>query len=577
MARIGSYELQEELGRGGTGAVYRALGPDGSPVAIKILLPQAGERARRRFAREAQAMLRLRHPGIVRALDAGEHQGLPYLALDLVAGSSLAEVIEAEGRLRPTRAAGIVRDVARALDYAHGQGILHRDVKPENILLGPDGAPRLTDFGLVHEAGLEQTQLTRSGVGLGTPWYWPPEQAVGRREELGVGSDVYSLGGTLFALLTGEPPFDAESYVDLMVATQSQPAPAPSSRVPVDAALDEIVLRCLEKRPEDRYPSAADLAAALEAYLDCDPGPTPSSHPSAPTVLKALLAVVVVLGGLLAWAVSRRPPQQVASPAPAADPSPKSGAAPPAPAEPEPVPRPAKPPVEPQRARRARVRKEAIRRVNQGVARQQIGDLRAAVADYTAAIELDPTFAAAYGNRGTAYELLGDYPAALRDYQTFLRANPNDPRAHFQLGTVLLLMRKLRESIPRFTRAIELHPSYLEAYVNRGNAKLNLRRWKDAIEDLDEAIRIRPQHKTAWLSRGRAKEELKDYPGALADYERAVALDANYAKAVLSRGLMLIALKKYARGRSDLERYLLLAPSSPQARRIRVVLNKLPR
>ncbi len=576
--RIGPYELREELGRGATAAVFVAVGPEGKRVALKLLLPNATDQQRRRFRREAQALLRLEHPGIVRISGAGQDpaNGILYIAMDLVPGGSLQDRLDQKGPFKSAHAAELTRDVARALAYAHELGILHRDIKPANVLLPADGKPLLTDFGLVHDAGADQSQVTRTGLVLGSPGYWPPEQARGDRTSMDVRSDVYALGATLFALLTGAPPFVGKSLVELVIAAASQAPPAPSSLASVDPVLDAIVLRCLAKAPSDRFPSAVALADVLDAYLDGEPVSASTRlgrRRSLGRIAGAAVAVIAVAGGLAGWVTTREvevpEPDSVSQgsepePAPAPEP------------EPEPEPEPSQtPPTETEAPSSTADLPEATARVNRGVYKQKRGDLRGAFAEYTAAIELAPDMVEAYSNRGTVLEALGDFEAAYADYDMTVRLVPEAPRSWFTRGTVLLCLGKMEEAIPDFDRAIELAPRYADAYVNRANAFIELRRFRECIADFTRALKLDPSHKQAWRGRGRAKQELADNTGALADLDRAIALDANYSKAIFDRGLAYLALGRNTEARLDLEHFLVLEPDRPEARRVRVVLGRM--
>ncbi len=274
MHALGRFQLLAPIAEGASGAVYRAKDPTlGREVAIKVLHPHAARSPtqRRRFAREARALARLRHPALVAIHEVGEDaaSGRPFLVLDLVSGESLQARLSRVGRLAPPEAVAIVSQIAGALGVAHAQGILHRDVKPENVLLETNGQALLTDFGLAKDVGGEASAaLTTPGRFLGTAGYWPPEQASGDLDRLGPGSDIYALGATLFAALTGRPPFLGDSIPQLILAAQEAPPTPPSRHAPgCDAELDAIVLRCLEKDPARRFGSAPELAGQLAGYL----------------------------------------------------------------------------------------------------------------------------------------------------------------------------------------------------------------------------------------------------------------------------------------------------------------------
>ena len=269
LTSIGPYTITAEVARGGMGVIYRATDPGANrEVAIKVLLTNtsAGSVAKKRFAREARALAKLRHKNVVAVHSVGEHEGNPYIVMDFVAGESLGERLEREGSLPPDEAAAIVRTLATALHYGHEHGVVHRDVKPSNVLLAGDQV-LLTDYGLAKDVD-SQTRLTETGHFLGTPGFLAPEQARGDTLAVGPTTDVYGLGATLYALLTGEPPFTGDSLLEVMVAMErGDVAPVSTHRPEVAAPLEAICLMCLEPDPVNRYPTAAALEDDLSRYL----------------------------------------------------------------------------------------------------------------------------------------------------------------------------------------------------------------------------------------------------------------------------------------------------------------------
>ncbi|HVX15053.1 MAG TPA: serine/threonine-protein kinase [Pirellulales bacterium] len=269
---FGDYELLEEIGRGGMGIVYKARQKNlRRTVALKMIhgcaLPSIDQL--RRFAAEAQAAADLRHPNIVRVLDSGQVEGIPYLAMDYIEGASLAQVLTA-GPLDRETAIRYLSAIARAVDYLHRQGIIHRDLKPSNILLDGDGRPIVTDFGLA-KLLRDDSQLTQSGVAAGTPSYMAPEQAAGHTSRVTPLCDVYSLGAVFYEFLTGRPPFQAATAIDLLIQVLEREPPAPRQiDRSISRTLSLVCLKCLEKDPANRYPSAAALADDLERYLKGD-------------------------------------------------------------------------------------------------------------------------------------------------------------------------------------------------------------------------------------------------------------------------------------------------------------------
>jgi serine/threonine-protein kinase len=271
---LGRYLLLSELGTGAFSTVHRAWDTHARrEVAVKVLV-QLGPDVRARFAREGAIAPKLDHPGIVRVLDRGEHERRPYLVMELVRGRTL-EAVCADEPLEVERAVRLVREVALAIQHAHEQGILHRDLKPQNVLVDAEGRARVLDFGLARFIRDQGPRLTTTGAMIGTPLYLAPEQAFGEGDER---SDVYSLGALLYFALTGESPLDASSldtYLDMLL--RDRPEPPSARRAGLDPTLDAIVLRALEKEPELRYPSAAafaeDLARWLEGTRFAVPGP----------------------------------------------------------------------------------------------------------------------------------------------------------------------------------------------------------------------------------------------------------------------------------------------------------------
>jgi serine/threonine-protein kinase len=266
---FGDYELVRELGRGGMGIVYKARQISlNRPVALKML--QAGflatEDDLRRFQNEAEAVAMLDHPHIVPVLEVGQHQAQRYFSMKLIGGPSLDRKV-GEYTNDPKAAARLMRTVAEAVHHAHQRGILHRDLKPGNILLDDRGEPHVTDFGLAKRLQGD-SELTQSGAILGTPAYMAPEQASGKRGMVTTASDIYGLGAILYALLTGRAPFCGDSPVETLEQVRERAPEPPSKRNPrVQRDLEIIVLKCLEKDPARRYSSAQALAEDLRRYL----------------------------------------------------------------------------------------------------------------------------------------------------------------------------------------------------------------------------------------------------------------------------------------------------------------------
>lgn len=270
---IDGYVIEGELGRGGMGVVYKARQPKlRRTVAIKMIRAAglASQEHVARFYAEARAVAALQHVNIVQIHDIGESDTLPYFSLEFVPGSSLDKKLAKQPQ-PPLEAAAMVETLARAMHYAHQHGIVHRDLKPANVLLSENGVPKITDFGLAKEVG-EDSGMSRDGQAMGTPSYMPPEQARGDLAALGPLADVYSLGAILYEMLVGRPPFlGANPYDTLLQVLKKEPL-APSQLVPrLPKDIETICLKCLEKDPAKRYPSAADLAEDCRRYRAGEP------------------------------------------------------------------------------------------------------------------------------------------------------------------------------------------------------------------------------------------------------------------------------------------------------------------
>jgi len=288
------------------GAVYRVLAPEGDEVALKVLLGarNATPQQRKRFEREVRALAQVSHPNVVRLRDSGHYRGSPYVVLDLHAGGTLQDRLSTGGPLPVEEAVRYGRQLAAGLIAIHELQLLHRDLKPDNVLLDGSGGAALTDFGLVKDLErVGQTQqLTLSGAAHGTPGYWSPEQAAGSKE-VGPATDIYGLGAILYAALSGEAPISGVTLREVQLATLRQiPNSIRAQRSDVSVELEAIVLRCLEKEPEARWPSAAELAEALGNLGSSQGGADSGRGPWLGRVIAlCLIALALGLGGLGVW------------------------------------------------------------------------------------------------------------------------------------------------------------------------------------------------------------------------------------------------------------------------------------
>ncbi|HEY8695964.1 MAG TPA: protein kinase, partial [Chloroflexota bacterium] len=269
----GRYEIRRKLGSGGMANVYLAHDPLLSrDVAIKVPQLDGGSNADgesadedrlARFQSELRAIGRLNHPNVVTIYDGGQDDGTPYLVMEPVEGENLAQLIHREAPLPVEKVVAIARQIAEALTYAHSQGIVHRDVKPQNVLIDKSGRAKVTDFGIAKSSDVTRTM---TGTLLGTPSFMAPEVAAG--EPVTPAADIYALGVVLYQMLTGHVPFESENPIAAAVRSQREDAQPPSRLLPVPAWLDTVVLHALARDPSQRYSSAAELEADLAGGAD---------------------------------------------------------------------------------------------------------------------------------------------------------------------------------------------------------------------------------------------------------------------------------------------------------------------
>jgi serine/threonine protein kinase len=272
--RVGAYTIESELGEGGMGRVYKAVDDQGQPVALKIVKGEmaADEIFLKRFKREAEVAQRIDHPHVVAVVGIGEHEGLPWIAQRFVGGGSLEQRLDKLGALDVHQVIAIAKQVATGLDVLHENGLIHRDLKPGNILVDERGKPYIADFGLAKDHQHEGTVLTRPGQALGSMDYMAPEQI--RGDEVGAATDVYALACMLFELLTGQPPFAEKVGMRIMWAHLQDLPPHPSDIKPeIPRAVGDAILLGLAKEPEDRPRSAGEFMRLVE--LAGGPPPSP--------------------------------------------------------------------------------------------------------------------------------------------------------------------------------------------------------------------------------------------------------------------------------------------------------------
>jgi tetratricopeptide (TPR) repeat protein len=593
--RIGRYEVLDEIARGGMGVVYRARDPESQrQVAAKVLFPGQSDA---RFRQEIRSMKRLDHPAIVALHEVVQDDaGRDVVIMELVEGESLRARLQRAGPLPVDEALDMTLQLCEAVGYAHSRGVLHRDLKPDNVLVTPGGQLKLADFGLGkvvdQSLALSQASLTEEGQVLGSPAYMPPEQARGNKDAMSPRSDVYALGGTLYALLTGKAPFQRSSVFGALKALLRDPAPSPSEARPeVSAELDAVVLRCLAKAPEERYASVAELAQALTALRT--PPAAPRATPGLGALALASLAGAVLaglVGVLIANFASPSPALESADASPPVSPSASPPGASDDAATAEAL---YKSAVRHGRAERwveaRQAIDEAIRLAPptlryfllRGRVRLEQDEAAGALEDLDQAYRLDPL-----GDdtvlffRGKAKAMLGDTDGALEDYGRMIERFPDFGASYYDRGVVLFQLGRAEEALADLDAAVDLPGNvspqdHAVRYVNRAVVRNALGDEQGAIEDLDVSLNLRPDDPKALGLRGYLRLRHDDLPGALRDLDaslrlapdqdRAPGLHLHRAQARALQGDVPAALE-------DLAKTIELAPESWEAFALRAQL-----
>jgi len=583
---LGPYDLLDELGRGGMGIVYRARHRElGREVALKTLLPGFADRIDlARFEREARAASGLADPHVVRVLDFGRDAGVVYLAMELVPGESLQRRVERTGPLPSDRAAWIAAQVARGLAAAHARGLIHRDVKPANVLLRGEDEALLADFGLAKDLAAGGERLTATGELLGTPAYMAPEQALGGPVD--ARTDVYGVAATLYFALTGRPPHQQATAIGTLesIATRA-PTPPRAVRPDVAPAVEAACLAGLARAPADRPATCGELARTLERVggrtrRGLDRAPAGARRGSAAALIAALAAAVVVALGTGAWWTGRAGAgagDAAATGEPPAPP-PDGSAAPPQ----------ASPPPSTEAAALLAAARE----------RRAEGNDDAAVdllARAIALAERRDVLLDAIALRGEVRLRRGEHGPALEDGRLIEELRPDDPRGHVLVARGLIGLGapaarieaavarahagddppaaaysarawlrfgqgRPREALADLDAAAERDPGHALAWTLRGSILLSLGRSADARAALERGLELDPHDAGGWFNLGKARRATGAPDGALDAFARANELDPELAIAWDARGRTLIERGALADGLACLDRAIAVAP-----------------
>jgi tetratricopeptide (TPR) repeat protein len=469
-------------------------------VAIKLLAPSDGvgdhEQRKRdclRFEREARLMAQVSHPNVVTVFDRGTAAGRDYLVMEYVEGVSLRGLLEAGLPLAVPQARRILREVAQALAHLHDRGIIHRDVKPENVLVSRNGTVRVTDFGIAFLTG-EEGVLTHSSQAVGTLDYMAPEQRA--RLPVDARADQFALAVMAYELLTGKRPL-------------GHIKPPSRLNAALDPRVDEVLLRALRQEPEDRYPHVPAFAGALDRALGQAPR---RRQPRVPALLALAVGLAVGLGAGLALAHAFLPepaPPRAATAGLAPEPLRRPG--PPTPEATRPAPQPAAPDL------------PTLVQLADGHAKR--GRHREAVAAFDAAVRLSPNDPSLPYRQGEVYLRMENYPLAIAAYSKAVGLDPKNPAYRRRRGWAYFMNHQNREAVGDLTEATAGDPKDAQSFRNLGCAYVQLSQFDQALRALDEATRLEPNNGFFWYLRGQAYEAKGDHRQARDDYRRATRLN----------------------------------------------------
>jgi serine/threonine-protein kinase len=566
--KFGPHEVIAELGRGGMGIVYKARSPDGRELAIK-LLSEVEPEFRDRFARERTLLETLGlEEGFVPLVDAGDSPRGPWIAMPFVPGGTLGARIQRGMSCEETASLGLA--LATALGKAHARGIVHRDMKPDNVLLTEDGRPLITDLGLAKHFDRGAHALTLTGTAMGSPGYMSPEQ-IEDVKKCGPATDVFALGVILYECLAREHPFPFLDFEDYRarIARREPPRPLRLVRKDVPAKLEAVIARALALDLTERFPDGIAMARALKER--------PAASRSVGLVLGGALLLV---GGGVALALASRDPAALPPPPRTSPPPPKAPAVPKAPTSEELV---ASAHAKLERRDLEGAASDARRATELDAKNARAWDARSEIANERQeredalafaerAIELDPGVARFYLHRSAARVSVGDLQGTIDDAQKATELDPRDAVAWGTLAGALRYVRRYDEMIVAGTRAIELDPSLHGAFNQRGFARANKGDLEGARSDLERALALNPGAEGYMVDLGSVLNALGRFEDASPVFRRAAATAPAYPEVWEGLGLARFRLGDWDGAIEGFEKFLALAPGREEAAQIRDLL-----
>jgi len=511
--RIFEYEIIRQLGQGGFAAVFEARNRMlDRHVAIKqLLVERAGDRKTvKRFIQEARIAASIQHPNVVSIYGLRMEDNRFYMIMEYLPHGSLQTLLEKQGKLPVEQAVRLTIGICEGLAQLHEKGIIHRDIKAENILLTADGRPKIIDFGIAHvPEAFGGMGLTQMGFQPSTLIFSSPEQVRGK--EIDARSDVYQVGELLYLMLAGQHYIDLQTLEDEAMTyggTNQFRSQAKLYQLLENAICEEpprglpelwrevgvlagVVEKALAKSPEDRFANTHDFAAALDAI----------------NITAAVDAVEAENQAL-----------------------------------------------------------QDSRMFNKrGLAHVNMRNFEQAIYDYTKAIELDRHYAEAYNNRSAALLMMENYAKAVVDCNWTLELAPHFVAAYINLGIAHTGLRDYPPALEDYRKALELDPENLYAYYNRGNTYLWMENFELAVMDYDKTLELDPEFVAAYVNRGVAYTEMKAYSNALADFSRAIELNPNYVYALYNRANLYREMRQHKKAIQDYTRVIELNPQHPYA------------
>lgn len=567
---VARYKILSTLGRGSMGLVYLAEDPLlNRRVAIKMVdLAEDGgnwEDSRERLLRDAKAVANLSHPNIVTVHDVVEEGSSAFIVMEYIEGDTLAAHLKKTPLPDPSFTVQVLRQMGAGLDYAHSKGVIHRDIKPGNVMLGSGGVAKIVDFGIARVSNMQTS--TPAGFIVGTAAYMSPEQFMG--SALDGRADQYSLAAVGYEMMTGSTLFGDQTLPVMAYKAVNEMPPLGSSRnASLPASVDATLTKALAKSPAARYRTCAEFVEELDRAIagrtlklpPTDDRPTMTlKHPSAALALAppksykvpwlaAGLGVLVLGGGLAVWrmrpaelvAVSTPTPTVAESKSePKTEPAVKSGTSAPksVPVTPPAIkaepPKEAKPPAaiseppvavkeekQPEVAN-SKVRPEIAEAFARGQQQLKERDFQAAIQSFSTVIAAQPKRALAFYDRGQAHQLAQENEAAIADYTQAIRFKPEDPFTYVERGICYVRLKKDDEAFGDFNKALEMRTDLPAALNGRGGILLRRKEYEGAIRDFTAALNLNPHNAIAYRNRAAAKQAMGDKAGARADRKAA--------------------------------------------------------